>query len=80
MGDIERTKPSASICNPRRLRISAAPVFMRRLSMMPRRCGSCQENILGNGSETHEISVGYDAYRLRFGRVLECNGPGLYDA
>jgi len=71
MGDIETTERE-SICNPRRLRISAAPVFMRRSSMMPMR-PLPRKNILGNGSETHELDSpgsGYDAYRLQAGRVL----------
>jgi len=37
-----------------------------------------KKNILGNGSGNPSwiLVSGYDAYRLRFGRVLECNGAG----
>jgi len=82
MGDIERTNHRGSICNPRRLRISAARCSCASVddaeAMRP-----AKKNILGNGSETHELDLpdGYDAYRLRFGRVLNATGPwSLYDA
>ena len=79
MGNIERTNHRAWVnIQPQtpqylgRLGVHAPSVNNPKAMRL-----SAKKNILSNGSETHELDLlvdSYDAYRLRFRRVVECNG------